>query len=77
MVNFQDDPNLKDDETLLSTKSVGWLPVKEMFNVWWLHREMLREVLKTEDELTDEIKIKLQTIEKEIERQVDKFLPKF
>src|SRR5208337_1585909 len=30
MVNFKDNPNLKDDEKLPLTKTTGWLPVKEI-----------------------------------------------
>lgn len=76
MVNFKDDPQLKGDETLPLTKSTGWLPGKEMFNIWWQHREMILEVLKTQgDELSDETKSKLQAVEKDMEQEIDKFLP--
>jgi transcriptional regulator with XRE-family HTH domain len=80
MVEFKDDPNLKDDETVTMTKSTGWLPAKEMFNIWWQHRELLTEILKTQEgELTAEATAKLEDaaakIESALERELDAFLP--
>jgi transcriptional regulator with XRE-family HTH domain len=76
MVNFKDDPKLKDDATLPLTKSTGWLPGKEIFNIWWQHREMILEVIKSQgDEMTDEAKAKLQEMQKQMEQEMEKFLP--
>jgi len=47
MVEFKDDPKLKDDDTLPLTKTTGWLPAKEVFNIWWQHREFLKEICTT------------------------------
>jgi transcriptional regulator with XRE-family HTH domain len=79
MVDFKDDPNWKDDETIPLTKTTGWLPVKELFNLWWQHREFLSEIAKTQEaELTDEKKSKLeqlaQSLEKVMNQEADKFI---
>jgi DNA-binding XRE family transcriptional regulator len=79
-VGFKDDPKLKDDEILTLTKATGWLPAKEFFNVWWQHRELVGEILKSDgDELPDETRAKLEqlgeTLEKAMDKEVSKLLP--
>lgn len=72
MVDFKDDPKFKDDDTLPLTKTTGWLPAKELFNIWWRHRELLAEISATQDaELTEEAKSRLKTVEQQIEKELD------
>lgn len=47
MVEFKDDPKYNDDEVLALTKSVGWMPVKEVFNIAWNHHVTLQELLNS------------------------------
>jgi transcriptional regulator with XRE-family HTH domain len=76
-VQFKDDPSLKDDQKILLTKTVGWLPTKDFFNIGWEHREFLNEVASLEDEqLTEVQKAKLEQINKERDAEVDRFLPR-
>jgi transcriptional regulator with XRE-family HTH domain len=77
--NFQDDPKLKDDETLLLEKTTGLLPVKELFSICCHHLELMSEIAKsTESEWTDEQKSKMeqvsQSIEKELNQEAEKFI---
>ena len=44
MVEFKDDLKYNGDEVLPFTKTVGWMPVKEFFNITWHHRVMLQEL---------------------------------
>ncbi len=77
--NFRDDPKLKDDQALLLEKTVGRLPIKELFNICWQHRELLSEIVRTkESDLTDEQKLKmeqaLQSIDKQMDHETEKFI---
>lgn len=79
MVNFKDSPDFKDDDKLPLSKTTGWFPVKEAFNIAWCHRQLLKEFLQTpETELTEEAKAKFEAaaaqIEKEMDAEADRFL---
>lgn len=79
-VGFEDNPKLNDHEVLTLTKATGWLPAKECFNVWWQHRELVAQILKTNgDELPDETRMKLEqlgeTLEKTMDKEVGKLMP--
>ncbi len=75
-VGFKDDPKLKDDEQIPMTKTVGWLPAKELFNIAWQHREFIKE-LEASDEtaLTEDQKAKAKEIQMKLDKEVDAFLP--
>ena len=78
MVHFKDSPDLKDDDILPLTKASGDLPTKELFNIWWQHRELIAELLKTPDsELTDEAKTKLEVVGQQIEQALDREIAAF
>jgi len=71
MAGFKDDPNLKDDDTQLLTKTTGWLPSKELFNIWWQHRIFLREVLETQGSaLNDEARAKLESMVEQMKKEM-------
>ena len=70
-VGFKDDPKLSNEAQIPLTKSVGWLPAKEMFNVAWQHRELMKEMSRSgSDNLTEAQKVKLAEIEKQRETDV-------
>jgi transcriptional regulator with XRE-family HTH domain len=74
MVGFKDDPDLKDDEKLLLTKTTGWFPTKELFNITWQHREFLTEMIKMQgDVLGEEAKAKAEQIEKQLDLEMDAY----
>lgn len=80
MVGFKDDPALTDDDTLPLAKATGWLPAKELFNIWWQHRELVAQLRESpETGRTEEANARLaelaQTLETAIGKEVDKFLP--
>lgn len=76
-VGFKDDPKLSNEAQIPLTKSVGWLPVKEMFNVAWQHRELMQEMSRSgSDNLTEAQKVELAEVEKQRDRDVDAFLPR-
>lgn len=76
-VGFSDDPKLKDEDQIPLTKTVGWLPVKELFNIGWKHNELIKELAADgEAEPTEAPSIKLAEIEKQSEQAIDAFLPK-
>lgn len=75
-VGFKDNPKLKDDEQIPLTKSVGWLPAREIFNIAWQHWEFLKEINGlAEKDLSEAQKARLAEIEKQADREVDAFLP--
>lgn len=79
-VSFKDDPKLKAGDILTLTKATGWLPTKELFNVWWQHRELVGEILKVDgDKLSDETRAKLEqlgeTLEKTMDKEISRLLP--
>ena len=75
-VGFKDDPKLKDDEQIPMTKTTGWLPVKDLFNIAWQHREFMNELAASDEpEPTEEQKAKGAEIERQLDKEVDTFLP--
>ena len=75
-VGFKDDPQLKDDQQMPLEKTVGWLPVKELFNIQWQHQEFMNELAGSGDqEVTEAQKTKLAEIEKQRDGEIDAFLP--
>jgi transcriptional regulator with XRE-family HTH domain len=75
-VGFKDDPKLKDDQEIPMTKSVGWLPARELFNVSWQHKEFIKELASSGDgELTEAQKTKLADMQQQLNTEVDAFLP--
>jgi hypothetical protein len=75
-VGFKDDPKLSNEAQIPLTKSVGWLPVKEMFNIAWQHRELMQELGRSDsDNPTEAQKAELAEMEKQQDRNVDAFLP--
>ena len=75
-VGFKDDPKLTDDERIPLTKSTGWLPAKEIFNIWWQHREFLKEIIELDEkDLSEAQRSKLAAIEKQADKEIDAFLP--
>lgn len=76
-VGFKDEPKLKDDDQIPLTKAVGWMPAKDLFNIAWQHKELLKQLAVNGDaELTDAQKAELAEIEKQHGREIDAFLPK-
>jgi hypothetical protein len=66
MVEFKDDPKYKDDEVLPLTKSVGWMPVKEVFNIAWNHHVTFQELLNSPSvSLTPEQKAAIKEMDKQ------------
>lgn len=75
-VGFKDSAKYQETDTIPLTKSVGWLPAKDCFNVMWQNRELLLELLKTmEGEVTPEQENQLRTMQEQIDREIDAFLP--
>jgi transcriptional regulator with XRE-family HTH domain len=73
-VGFKDDLKLKDEEQLPLTKTVGWLPSKEMYNIDCQHQEFLKVIgALDEQELTEAQKAKLAEIEKQRDREIETF----
>jgi transcriptional regulator with XRE-family HTH domain len=76
-VGFKDDPKLKDEEQIPLAKTIGWLPVKELFNIQWQHKELMKGVFSlnsiepTEAQIAESVEM-----EKQIDREVDAFLPR-
>lgn len=76
-VGFKDDPKLKDEEQIPLTKTVGWLPAKELFNLSWQHQEFLKEISDVDDKgLSEAQETKLAEIRKQCDREIDTFLPR-
>ncbi len=76
MVGFKDDPKYSDDQTLPLTKSVGWMPTKEIFNSAWSHRAVLQEILQNpEASLTPENKAALEQMEKQWDDEFKRIVP--
>lgn len=76
-VGFKDDPKLKDTDTLTMTKAVGGSVCREIFSIWFQHRELMRELLNSkEDEFTDEQGEKFLGMAKMIDNEVEQFLKK-
>jgi transcriptional regulator with XRE-family HTH domain len=77
-VGFQDDPKFKDAETFPLTRTVGWSPAKDIFNVMWQNREFFAELLKSKnEEMTKEQEEKYLIIKAEMQREIDGFMLKF
>lgn len=83
-VEFKDDPKLNDDDKIPLTKTIGWMPTKDFFNIAWKHREFIQEYLREtlsspHEELSTErkaeIEAKLAAIEKENDAELENFLP--
>ena len=69
---FKDDPALKDEDKIPLTRTVGWLPAKEIFNIMWQQREFICELLKNPDgELDEATKVRLEAMAAQVEKQVD------
>ena len=76
-VAFKDDPKLKDEDQLPLTKTVGWLPARELFNIAWQHREFMKTLGDSDAEsLTEAQKVEIAEIEKQREAEVNSFLPR-
>jgi transcriptional regulator with XRE-family HTH domain len=71
MVEFKDDPKYKDDDVLPLTKSVGWMPTKEIFNIAWNHRTAVQEILRDPNaSLTPEQEVVLEEMEKQFDAEI-------
>ena len=69
---FKDNPALNDEQKIPLTRTVGWLPAKDIFNVMWKQREFLCEILKNQSaDLTDEAKAKLEEMAGQVQKQFD------
>jgi len=76
-VRFIDDPKLKDEDQLPFTKTVGWLPVKEIFSIGFQHLEFIKEIAASDEQnFTESQKVKLAEIEKQKDKEIDSFLPR-
>jgi transcriptional regulator with XRE-family HTH domain len=76
-VGFKDDPKLKDDEQLLLTKTVGWLPVKEIFSIAYQHQTLMKEIFgSTSGEITEVQAARFAELEKQNDKVIDAFLPR-
>jgi transcriptional regulator with XRE-family HTH domain len=77
-VEFQDSPKYQDTDTIPLTKSVGWLPAKDYYNIEWQNRELIAELLKSKnDEMTVEQESQLKAMQKQMDREIDAFMPGF
>ena len=75
-VGFKDSPSYQDTDTIPLTKSVGWLPAKDCFNVMWQNRELLAELMKPENaEVAPEQAGQLKTMWEQVDRELDAFAP--
>lgn len=75
-VDFKDDPKLKDEEQVLLSKTVGWLPTKDCFNIAWQNRELFDQLATCEDEdMTEEQKARFEKMGAEMDAEIDAFLP--
>lgn len=75
-VGFKDDPKLKDEEQIPLTKTVGWLPAKELFNIQWQHQELMKEIGDSGGkDLTEAQKAELAEMEKQRDKEMNSFLP--
>lgn len=76
-VGFTDDPKLNDEDQVPLSKTVGWLPAKDLFNIVWQHHAFMKEIsVSDKDEPTEAQKAKLAEIEKQRDREIDSFLPR-
>jgi transcriptional regulator with XRE-family HTH domain len=77
-VDFKDDPKLKDEEELPLSKTVGWLPVKDCFNIFWQNRELFNELAALDDEtMTPEQKARMEKMGDQMDNEIDAFMPGF
>ena len=75
-VDFKDDPKLKDEEQVLLSKTVGWLPAKDCFNIAWQNRELFDQLANCGDEvMTEEQKARLEKMRAEMDAEIDAVLP--
>jgi transcriptional regulator with XRE-family HTH domain len=76
-VGFKDDPKLKDEDQIPLTKTVGWLPAKELFNIRWQHQELMKTITASgAQEPTEAQKTELVEMEKKLDKEVDAFMPR-
>ena len=69
---FKDDPALKDDQKIALIRTVGWLPTKDFFNIWWQHREPVCEILNNQDgEMSQEQKAIFEEMADQVQKQMD------
>jgi transcriptional regulator with XRE-family HTH domain len=77
-VGFKDDPNYRDDQRIPLSKTTGWIPAKDCFNIAWQNRELFKELMESqEDELTKDQEERLQAMQAQMEREIDAFMPGF
>ncbi len=70
MVNFHDDPNLKDEDQIPLTKPVGWLPNRDLFNVLWNNQDVFQSLVSSSSDgraLSPALDDKLRQAEKALE----------
>jgi hypothetical protein len=71
MVEFRDDPKYDDDDVLPLTKSVGWMPTKDVFNIAWNHRAVVQQILRNPTaSLTPEQEATLEQMLKQFDAQI-------
>ena len=77
-VGFKDDPNFRDDQKIPLSKTVGWLPAREWFNIFWQNRELFKELMESQqEELTSDQVERLQAMEAQMDSEIDAFMPGF
>jgi transcriptional regulator with XRE-family HTH domain len=75
-VGFKDDPKLKDEDQLPWSKTVGWLPVKDCFNIAWQNKELFKELAASDVEsMTQEQKAQLEKMQAQMDSAIDAFMP--
>jgi len=78
-VGFEDNPNLRDDQTLPLTRAVGWIPTKEVLSIFWRNRDALaaaNAALRQGGDVPAEMEAKLEQVDQEIDAQVNRFAPR-
>ena len=72
---FKDDPALNDEQKIPLTRTVGWMPAKDAFNIMWQQRELVCELLKNPNgELSAEAKTRMEEMTAQIEKQMDEIV---